>query len=281
VYDIDLPEFPFIIDLYKDHLHVSEYKSRHALTDAQYAEWLHQSVEIMADVFKIPQDKIHMKLRERQRGQKQYSKAGEKKVELIVEENGLAFIVNLSDYLDTGLFLDHRLTRALARDLAAGKRVLNLFAYTGSFSVYAAAGKAVAVTSVDMSTTYINWAKRNMQCNKLYSPAMHAFIQEDVLQFLKTVSDGSYDLIILDPPTFSNSKKMQGVLDVQRDHAELINQCLKILSPGGTLIFSTNSRNFELAASEIAGERIKDITKMTTPFDFAGKLRRQCFLIEK
>jgi 23S rRNA (cytosine1962-C5)-methyltransferase len=158
---------------------------------------------------------------------------------------------------------------------------LNLFSYTGSFSVYAAAGGASKITTVDLSKTYINWAKRNLTYNKLYDDTKHEFIQEDVLQYLKAVPPSSYDLIILDPPTFSNSKKMLDVLDIQRDHALIINRCLEVLSENGVLIFSTNYRGFELDAEKLQTKNIKDITRQITPFDFEGKLKLRCYWITK
>lgn len=281
VYDVDLPEFPFIIDVYKDMIYVAEYKSKHKLSEEEYERWLTTSMEIIQKVFGVEKDNVFLKLRERQKGEQQYSKLNQEKKELIVDENGLSFIVNLSDYLDTGLFLDHRLTRQMVKEMADGKRVLNLFSYTGSFSIYAAAGNARKITTVDLSKTYINWAKRNLTYNKLYDDTKHEFIQEDVLQYLKTVPANSYDLIILDPPTFSNSKRMEDILDIQRDHAAIINQCLNILDDNGILIFSTNYRNFELDTEKLHSQKIKDITRQTTPFDFEGKLKRKCFRIEK
>lgn len=281
VYDIDLPEFPFIIDVYKDMIYVAEYKSKHKLSEEDYETWLNTSLEIIQQVFGVEKDNVFLKLRERQKGEQQYSKLNQEKKELIVDEHGLSFIVNLSDYLDTGLFLDHRLTRQKVKELAKDKRVLNLFSYTGSFTVYAASGGANKITTVDLSKTYINWAKRNLTYNKLYDDTKHEFLQIDVLQYLKTVAPKSYDLIILDPPTFSNSKRMEDILDIQRDHVTIINQCLNILDDNGILIFSTNYRNFELDAEKLTSQKIKDITKQTTPFDFEGKLKRKCFWIEK
>lgn len=281
VYDVDLPEFPFIIDVYKDMIYVAEYKSKHKLSEEDYEIWLNTSMEIIQEVFGVEKDNIFLKLRERQKGEQQYSKLNKEKKELIVDENGLAFIVNLSDYLDTGLFLDHRLTRQKVKEISKGKRVLNLFSYTGSFTVYAASGQAKKITTVDLSRTYINWAKRNLTYNKLYDDSRHEFIQADVLQYLKTVEPFSYDLIILDPPTFSNSKRMEDILDIQRDHVTIINQCLNILSENGMLIFSTNYRNFILETEKLSSQKIKDITRQTTPFDFEGKLKRKCFFIEK
>ncbi len=281
VYDVDLPEFPFVIDVYKDLVYVAEYKSKHKLNEEEYEGWLTTSLEIIQKVFGVEKENVFLKLRERQKGEQQYSKLKQEKKELIVDENGLSFIVNLSDYLDTGLFLDHRLTRKMVKEMSDGKRVLNLFAYTGSFSVYAASGNAQKVTTVDLSKTYINWAKRNLTYNKLYDDTKHEFIQEDVLQYLKTIPLASYDLIILDPPTFSNSKKMEDIFDIQRDHVSIINQCLNILDENGILIFSTNYRGFELETDKLLSQKIKDITKQTTPFDFEGKLKRKCFRIEK
>ncbi|MFN8259511.1 MAG: class I SAM-dependent methyltransferase [Chitinophagales bacterium] len=281
VYDVDLPEFPFIIDVYKDMIYVAEYKSKHKLSEEEYELWLTTSLEIIQKVFGVGKENVYLKLRERQKGEQQYNKLTQEKKELIVDENGLSFIVNLSDYLDTGLFLDHRLTRKMVKEMSEDKRVLNLFSYTGSFTVYAAAGHAKKITTVDLSKTYINWAKRNLTYNKRYDDTKHEFIQEDVLRYLKTVSPNSYDLIILDPPTFSNSKKMEDIFDIQRDHVSVINQCLKILDENGILMFSTNYRGFELEAEKLLSQKIKDITKQTTSFDFEGKLKRKCYRIEK
>lgn len=281
VYDHDLPEFPFLIEVYEDRLYVAEYKRRHTLTDEQHDEWLLHCKEIMAEVLGIGPDNIFLKLRQRKENRLgQYQKLNEEKAEFIVHENGLKFIVNLSDYLDTGLFLDHRLTRQMVRELADQKRVLNLFCYTGSFSVYAAAGKASKVVSVDLSKTYLDWAERNMQLN---FPAFtgHETGHADVKQYLKKLPDQSFDLIVMDPPTFSNSKRMEDFLDIQRDHAELINDCMRILSAEGILFFSTNFTKFQIDTEKIRASSIKDITKATTPFDFAGKLKRQCFRITK
>ncbi len=281
IYDRDLPEFPLIIDIYKDKVYVAEYKSKHKLDETSYQYWLSESIEIIKEVTASTANELFIKKRERQKGEQQYSKLNHHKAELIVNENGLSFIVNLSDYLDTGLFLDHRITRQMVREIANNKRVLNLFAYTGSFSVYAAAGGAETITTVDMSKTYIHWAKRNMMYNQLLDEQKQHFIQDDVLSYLKKVEPNSYDIIILDPPTFSNSKRMDDVLDIQRDHASLINQCLTILSENGILFFSTNCRNFVLEHNHISTNQIQDITQKTTPYDFEGKLQRKCYRIQK
>lgn len=281
IYDHDLPEFPFIIEVYEDKLYVSEYKRRHALSDEEHEQWLEECKSIMADVLGIGIENIFIKLRQRKEGrQGQYQKLAVEKNEFIVHENGLKFIVNLSDYLDTGLFLDHRTTRQMVREISAGKKILNLFCYTGSFSVYGAAGNASKVVSVDLSNTYLNWTERNMRLN---FPEFdhHDCIQADVKQFLKTLKEGSYDLIVMDPPTFSNSKRMEDFLDIQKDHVELINDCMRTLSKGGVLFFSTNYTKFQLQADQLQASEIKDITKQTTPFDFMGKLKRQCWKVVK
>jgi 23S rRNA (cytosine1962-C5)-methyltransferase len=225
---------------------------------------------------------MFQKLRQKKPGRLgQYQKTAEKRSEFVVEENGLKFIVNLSDYLDTGLFLDHRVTREKVRGDAKDKRVLNLFSYTGSFSVYAASGEANEVVTVDLSNTYLDWAKRNMQLNGFIDLSKYKVIQADVLQYLNTVPENYSDIIILDPPTFSNSKRMEDILDIQRDHAKLINDCLRILRSGGKIYFSTNYKKFVLEKTSIQTSLIKDITKQTTPFDFEGRINRVCYLIEK
>ncbi|HYE53864.1 MAG TPA: class I SAM-dependent methyltransferase [Chitinophagaceae bacterium] len=282
LYDRDLPEFPFIIDIYDDKLYVAEYKSHHSLTEEEYEAWLLESLNIMEAVLSIPQDNIFLKQRQRKPGrQGQYEKVDTAKNEFIVQENGLQFRVNPSDYLDTGLFLDHRITRQMVREQSAGRRVLNLFCYTGSFSVYAAAGDAASVTSVDLSNTYLRWAADNMKLNGFHDPKKYSFVAADVLQYLQTLEPNQFDLVILDPPTFSNSKRMEDFLDIQRDHVKLINQCLHTLQPGGLLYFSTNFRKFRLESDELHASSIKDITRQTTPFDFEGKLFRWCYALQR
>lgn len=281
LYDHDLPEFPFIIEDYAGRLYVSEYKRRHGLTDEEHTQWMEECLNIMSSVTGIAKELIYTKLRQRNdHRESQYQKLADEKSEFVVEENGLKFIVNLSDYLDTGLFLDHRATRRMVREESAGKRVLNLFCYTGSFSVYAVAGGAKEVVSVDLSKTYLSWAERNMQLN-FPDSASHKAIHADVLQYLKGLAPNRFDLIIMDPPTFSNSKRMEDILDIQRDHAVLINDCLHTLSSGGVLYFSTNYTRFALDEKSIHSPSIKDVTKASIPFDFTGKLSRPCFKIKK
>lgn len=282
IYDHDLPEFPFAIEVYKDVVHAAEYKRKHGMEDEEHDAWLQACKETIAKVLEMSVDSIFMKVRQRKAGrQGQYEKFGEEKVERIVPEGGLNFIINLTDYLDTGLFLDHRITRNMVREECKGKRVLNLFCYTGSFSVYAAHGGAASVTSVDLSKTYINWAKRNMQYNKLYNEDKHEFVNADVMEVIKELPADTFDIIVCDPPTFSNSKRMDETFDVQRDHVSLIKQLLKSCRDGGKIYFSNNYKNFVLDKDSIPTPYIKDITAATTPFDFQGKLHRCCFLIEK
>ncbi|MBL7725735.1 MAG: class I SAM-dependent methyltransferase [Chitinophagaceae bacterium] len=282
VYDHDLPEFPFCIEFYGDKLYVAEYRRRHGMTEEEHDTWMEKSLAVIAAVLDVSRDNIFLKLRQRKPGRLgQYQKYDEVQHEFEVEENGLKFIMNLSDYLDTGLFLDHRITRQMVREQSAGKKILNLFAYTGSFSVYAAAGGAEEVVTADLSKTYLNWAERNLQLNGFNSASKYKIIHADVKQYLKKIPSGYFDIIVMDPPTFSNSKRMDDILDIQRDHVELINDCLRGLKPGGLLYFSTNFRKFNLERDKINATSVKDITKATTPFDFEGKLFRWCYLVEK
>lgn len=282
IYDKDLPEFPVRIDWYDGRVYMSEYKAKHRLTEAQHAAWLQGTLQVIADVLQVPEENIYTKERRRKADRfSQYQKTGSEAAFFTVQESGLQFWVNLSDYLDTGLFLDHRITRQMVRQEAAGRRVLNLFAYTGSFSVYAAAGGASEVVTVDLSNTYINWAKRNFALNGFTDERKYHFVVADVLQYLKSLPAGRFDLIIMDPPTFSNSKKMKDILDIQRDHAELINRCMHALQPGGVLYFSTNARRFQLNRAALTATECTDITRATTPFDFEGKLLRWCWKMVK
>ena len=282
LYDHDLPEFPFCIEYYGDKLYVAEYRRRHGLADEAHAGWLQQSKVAIAETLERPIENIFLRLRQRKQGrQGQYQRLDEEQHEFVVEENGLKFLVNLTDYLDTGLFLDHRLTRQMVREQSKGKKVLNLFAYTGSFSVYAASGGAEEVVTVDLSKTYLGWAQRNMELNGFCDPEKYKFIHADVKQYLKDLSPNQFDLVVIDPPTFSNSQRMEDILDIQRDHVELINDCIQSMAPGGILYFSTNYSKFILDEAGIKASTIKNITRATTPFDFEGKLSRYCYLIKK
>ena len=280
-YDHDLPEFPFAIDWYDGVVHAAEYKRRHGMEDDEHEIWLAECKSTLAEVLEIPSEAIFMKVRQRKAGrQGQYEKFDETKTERIVPEGGLNFIINLTDYLDTGLFLDHRITRSIVREQANDAHMLNLFCYTGSFSVYAAHGNAASVTSVDLSKTYLHWAKRNMQYNKLFRDEKHEFIHGDVIEWLDYMPAKKYDLVVCDPPTFSNSKRMEDIFDVQRDHVKLLKKIIKGCADGAKIYFSNNYRNFELDRDAIPAAVIKDITAATTPFDFQGRLHRKCYLLE-
>jgi 23S rRNA (cytosine1962-C5)-methyltransferase len=283
VYDHDLPEFPFCIEIYGECLYVAEYKRRHGMTEDEHDVWMEGCIGVICELLEFQRAKVYLKLRQRKPGRLgQYQRLETAKNEIVVEENGLKFYVNLSDYLDTGLFLDHRDTRKLVKEKGAGKKVLNLFAYTGSFSVYAASADAAEVVTVDLSNTYLKWAERNMELNGFTDNKKYKFVMADVKQYLKTLPAGYFDIVVMDPPTFSNSKKMgDDFLDIQRDHVELINDCLAAMKPGGILYFSNNFRRFELYKDKIKAASIKDITKATTPFDFEGKLGRVCFEVGK
>lgn len=282
LYDRDLPEFPLRIEFYGEHLYVAEYQRRHGMTEEEHEDWLTETSRALAQTLEVEEEKIHMKLRYRKQGRRdQYQKLDAAGTEMEVMENGLRFLVNLSDYLDTGLFLDHRVTRQQVRENSQGKRVLNLFAYTGSFSVYAAAGGATEVVTADLSKTYLAWAERNMGANGFTDPERYKYMQADVMELLTQLPPGYFDIIVMDPPTFSNSKRMEEFLDIQRDHVRLLADCLRITKEGGRTWFSTNYTKFELDREKIPAASIQDITRSTTPFDFEKKLDRWCYLIEK
>ncbi len=283
VYDHDVPQYPFAIDRYEDYLYVTEYQTSYPVNGEEHREWLGMCLSKMCAALDITLDNIFYKTRKKQKGASQYSKIDDdESFQTIVNENGLKFIVNLSDYLDTGLFLDHRNTRLKVKELSEGKKVLNLFAYTGAFSVYAAAGGAEKIVTIDLSHTYLNWAKENMMTNNLYDPEKQQFLQADVKEWLAFPMDNEkFDIIVLDPPTFSNSKRMLDVLDIQRDHAVLINQALRRLTPSGILFFSTNFRRFQMEANHITTQNIKNISGQTVPNDFRDKKIHFCYQIQR
>jgi len=280
VYDNDVPGYPFSVDLYGKSAYVSIYQKRHLEEEANLL-WIDQCLDIISKILEVDRNLVFVKERKRQAGKSQYEKLDKSSYTEIVEENGLSFKINLSDYLDTGLFLDHRNTRQMVRLRSEGKNVLNLFAYTGSFTVYAAAGGARATCTVDLSNTYLNWAKENMALNNFPTDEKHSFLQADVKQFLAEYNGPLFDLIIIDPPTFSNSKRMKDILDTQRDHVGLVNHCLRIINAGGVIYFSTNFRGFQLDKEGIQSDSIQEISHLTVPNDFRNKKIHRCFIIEK
>jgi len=279
IYDRDIPEIPLIVDRYDRWLHVAEYQRPHDRTPAQHADWLDLMLRTAGKVLEIPREQVFLKSRRRQRGSRQYERLAEEGRVVQVVEAGLTFEINLSDYIDTGLFLDHRLTRQMVRQAAAGKRFLNLFAYTGSFTVYAAAGGAADTTTVDWSCTYVDWARRNLELNDLIGP-QHRLIREDVHDFLQGDRGPGYDLAVVDPPTFSNSKRTQRDWDIQRDHVALLRSVLARLNPGGEIFFSTNSRRFKLDEAALGGVSIREISRQTVPEDFRNRRIHRCWRMQ-
>lgn len=283
VYDNDLTNFPLVIDRYEQAIHVAEYQRDHSLDEFQHQAWLEACLDIIAKILEVPRFLVFFKERKRQKGQQQYEKVDTEKQQRLVQENGLNFLVNLSDYLDTGLFLDHRNTRQMVREQAEGQHFLNLFAYTGSFTVYAAAGGALTTTTVDLSNTYLDWAEANLRVNNFADQIdkKHYFIKADVKQYLDTLRSGQFDLVVMDPPTFSNSKMMREELDTQRDHVALLNQVIYATRPGGTIYFSTNYRSFKLDEANIKGVEIEEISQRTIPQDFRNKKIHRCFRMQR
>jgi 23S rRNA (guanine2445-N2)-methyltransferase / 23S rRNA (guanine2069-N7)-methyltransferase len=286
VYDADMPEYAFSIDVYADGLetdaarwlYVQEYAPPATIDPAKAKARREEAFAVIPETLGIPRERVHLRVRRKQKGGAQYSKLSEQGEFELVVEGGLSFYVNFTDYLDTGLFLDHRPTRARIRELAAGKRFLNLFAYTGTASVFAAAGGARSTTTVDLSHTYLDWARRNLEVNGFRDARKHEIVQADVLQWLEQPPAERYDLIFLDPPTLSRSKRMDGEFDLQRDHVKLIRTTLLRLAPGGLLIFSNNFRKFRLDAQGLAEFSVEDVTPATIPHDFARDQKiHHCF----
>ena len=278
IYDADLPEYAVAVDRYEDWLHVQEYVPPKSIDPAVAERRLLDVLSALPEVTGVPAEKIVLKRRERQSGKRQYEKQSDEKRTMVVREGQVNILVNLKDYLDTGLFLDHRPTRLEIAKLAANKRFLNLFCYTATASVHAAAAGATC-TSVDMSRTYINWGRDNFSLNNI-DPDAHPFVQADCLQWLKD-DQGEYDIIFMDPPSFSNSKRMEGVLDIQRDHVDLIRMAMERLAPGGTLIFSCNLRKFEMEYDALSDLDVKDVSAKSIPSDYARRPNiHVCFHIQ-
>lgn len=278
IYDADLPEYALAVDLYERLAHVQEYQAPATVDPDKAMRRLREALRVLPQVLEIQAAQVFLKVRKPQKGRSQYQKLSQTGSFHEVHEGGYRFLVNLTDYLDTGLFLDHRPTRALVGRLAAGRSFLNLFAYTGTATVYAAGGGARSTTSADMSRTYLDWARRNLELNGL-TGRDHEFVQADCLQWLKEAR-ARFGLIFLDPPTFSRSERMEVTFDVQRDHADLITRAAGLLERDGVLLFSTNFRRFKLDREALAGLAIDDITRETIPKDFERSPRiHQCFRI--
>ena len=270
LYDADLPDFNLVVDLYDDILHVQEYAPPKTIDPEKAKKRLNLGLAAIRQVLGLPREKVFIKTRAKQKGQAQYEKQSEMSKRFIVQEGDIRVFINVTDYLDTGLFLDHRPMRLRIAAEAKGKHFLNLYSYTSTASVHAAVAGAASTTSVDLSNTYLNWSKQNFALNGLtvdHADQQHQFFDADVFEWLKEGHE-TYDLIFIDPPTFSNSKKFQGTFDVQRDHASLLKRAMNRLSNGGTLYFSNNFQKFELDEELAARFDVQEITASTIGFDF-------------
>ena len=280
LYDADLPEYNVAVDRYGDHIVVQEYAAPKNIDENKARQRLLDAVTATLQVTGIETNKLILKVRQKQKGTNQYEKLANKGEYFYVNEYGAQLWVNLTDYLDTGLFLDHRLTRKMLGEMAKGKDFLNLFAYTGSATVHAALGGAKSTTTVDMSNTYLNWAEQNLILNDIEGK-QHKLIQADCLQWLEKC-DRQFDLIFVDPPTFSNSKRMEDSWDVQRDHIKLMRNLKRILRPNGTIVFSNNKRGFKMdfEALDELGLSAVEISAKTLPLDFErNKQIHNCWIV--
>jgi 23S rRNA (guanine2445-N2)-methyltransferase / 23S rRNA (guanine2069-N7)-methyltransferase len=288
IYDADIPEYAAAVDVYtavagagagQAWLHIQEYAPPRDIPEHVARDRMRDLVRAASTALEVPRERIALKTRYKAKGGSKYGRMAERGEFLVVGEGELQFEVNLFDYLDTGLFLDHRPLRARIGEIASGARFLNLFCYTATASIHAAAGGARSTTSVDLSATYLEWASRNFGLNG-FSGAPHLLVQADVLKWLEH-DRGTYDLIFVDPPTFSNSKRTDD-FDVQRDHVRLVKLCVARLAPGGLVLFSNNARRFRLDREALDGCDVRDITASTIPFDFARNPRiHSCFEITR
>jgi len=310
LYDRDIPEVPLVLDYYGDVSLPGEaaiagalFKRPYEKDEADEEKWLCAMRDSACAALGVSLERVFLKQRQKQRGADQYEKMAEERFTKIVSEGDLAFKVNLSDYLDTGLFPDRRLLRAIVRAEAQGKKVLNLFSYTGSFSVYASAGGALSTDSVDLSNTYLSWARENFSLNGFSASMLqqwdffhgghlqstHKLIRADALDFIEKASAAKkrWDIIVLDPPSFSNSKKMAGNFDLRRDIAGLLAKCLNLLSPGGKIFLSVNTRHctaiFDELETRLAPHaenvRVTDLGNRIVDEDFKGKKMPKAFLV--
>ncbi|HBX9735707.1 TPA: bifunctional 23S rRNA (guanine(2069)-N(7))-methyltransferase RlmK/23S rRNA (guanine(2445)-N(2))-methyltransferase RlmL [Klebsiella pneumoniae] len=280
LYDADLPEYNVAIDRYADWVVVQEYAPPKTVDAHKARQRLFDIIAATIAVLDMAPNKLVLKTRERQKGKNQYQKMAEKGDFIEVQEYNARLWVNLTDYLDTGLFLDHRIARRMLGQMSKGKDFLNLFSYTGSASVHAGLGGARSTTTVDMSRTYLEWAERNLRLNGLTGRA-HRLMQADVLGWLRESTE-QFDLIFIDPPTFSNSKRMEDAFDVQRDHIRLMTDLKRLLRKGGTIMFSNNKRGFRMDHDGLAalGLKAQEISQKTLSQDFARNRQiHNCWLI--
>ena len=279
-YDRDIPEYAVAIDIYDQWIHVQEYKAPDSISPDVAERRLKDILYTLPSLFNVPVGNIYVKQRQKQRRSAQYEKQSESFKTSLVEEAGLKFEINLDRYIDTGLFLDHRLTRSMIERMAKGKKFLNLFSYTATATVYAARGGAISTTSVDKSNTYTGWAKKNMMLNG-FDNSRHVFRSTDCMEWLQK-EKSKYSLIFLDPPTFSNTKKTGISFDIQKEHVELILATINLMSDDGTLIFSNNYRQFKMDFEKLSHLKIEDITASTISPDFERNPRiHNCWLIRR
>ena len=281
LYERDIPEIPLVVDRYEDHLHITEYERPHERDLGRHAAWLELMRSTAAEALGIEADHSHLK--SRNHDSRQYEKIDNQQNRIEVEEAGLKFLVNMTDYVDTGLFLDHRITRLMVHGEANGTRFLNLFAYTGSFTVYAADADADSTVTVDLSKNYLQWAEDNLKVNNLAGPE-HKFVAMDCMEYLKRCvsKKKKFDLVVVDPPTYSNSKRTDDDWDVQARHVEMLNMIAQILTPEGVVYFSTNFRRFKFHESGLVGfETVHEISKQTVPEDFRNKRIHRCWRMGK
>ncbi|MDC7241526.1 MAG: class I SAM-dependent methyltransferase [Spirochaetales bacterium] len=273
VFNRNFADLPLLIDRYGAYMHLT------ILEGKEEFELSEEEIVKIAGALYCPRERMIIKSRQSLSDHEQYKALDEQQEKILVQENELKFQVNLKDYIDTGLFLDHRKTREMIREEAFGKSVLNLFSYTGSFSLYAASGGASRITTVDLSATYLDWAKDNFRNND-FLPGAFEFLQSDVFKFLEEAAakKDKWDLIILDPPTFSNSRKMDRTLKIQKDYIELIEACYKVLKGEGHIYFSNNQSDFRFDKRDFpSGVKIEEITRETTDEDFKGKPAHRCW----
>jgi 23S rRNA (guanine2445-N2)-methyltransferase / 23S rRNA (guanine2069-N7)-methyltransferase len=291
VYDADLPDFAVSVDVYdcEDGVRravVAEYEAPREIDPVKAAVRLREAVAAVPMVLGMAETEVRLKVRRRQKGEAQYERLGETGRFHVVREGAARLFVNLDDYLDTGLFLDHRITRRMVAELAAGRSLLNLFCYTGAVTVQAALAGATSSVSVDLSNTYLEWARRNLESNDL-SSSEHALVRADATQWLTQAAAADatgprFGVVFLDPPSFSTSKAMEDTLDIQRDHVRLIRDAATLLEPDGVLVFSTNLRSFKLDAPGLVGLRAEDVSAQTIPPDFERSPRiHRCYLIRR
>jgi 23S rRNA (cytosine1962-C5)-methyltransferase len=282
LYDRDIPEIPLAIDLYTCEdgiasLVLSLYERPYEKDDREEAAWLDAMAEGSGRILGIDPARIFVRTRRRMKGLSQYERSEGAKDSAIVLEGGLRFRVNFTEYLDTGLFLDHRPARAFTGQTSSGKRVLNLFGYTGAFSVHAAAGSARHVTTVDLSNTYLGWARENFALNGI-AANLHEEIRADVMAWTAHAAQGAWDIIIVDPPTFSNSTMAEGDFDVNRDWPELLRRCGRLLAKGGYILFSSNSQRLKWDGAQLSLPWI-DAGEASVPPDFRNRRIHRCWLL--